>query len=657
MSILVTLRVRAPLVILALGLLISGCDSSDHKVSEDQQSSAEILPAINPAFDSISEVANSTTADGPYSAVSDFSYEAATETITLAVDSVPQGGGFISVTGNATIGGATHSYTVYTFVATNTDRVAANELTSLAVGHVAEGTAADFAAGVAQVAADTMDVDSADITSPYAEADRPAGLRASMIAVSNTFENAGFVPGVSSASAVNAEVEACMALGGVAYDNWSNQNAGGTGMLPMAEPNKDYLRCKACHGWDGLGTDGGYARRSRTETRPNAGYQDPDTVSRNISGGPVSLDMILHAGTGRSWAEGSAIFEGTDPGWRAGTRKGNEHPDLSASGMNHGEVPSADQLRCLTAFLNYPDARADRVFASVNPNPAAVPDWCTSAQCVDYTLVATADATRGKAWYEDPDGGNCWSCHGEPEDAVGPVANKPAGGLLAYLRADGKYSEFRHKAQWGQSGSVLMTRDNMSNPTAADIADVLAFLKNRIDGLSGQPVAVDDSASTQMDVSVDINVLNNDSDSDDPLTVTGFDSVSANFGIVSCTGSGICTYTPPVGFTGTDTFGYTITGGLETDSATVTVTVTGSGSGGNVAAGRVLYDADCAFCHAAGAHDPTDEFGFGDLGGRGTEMVNSGRLTNDLGSIDNMMAGIMLTDQQVLDMAAFLDTL
>jgi mono/diheme cytochrome c family protein len=939
------------MAVLVLGLLISGCDGDDgaagaagaagppgppgiscwdlneNGVGDPEEDinadgmvdvldcgpppSAEIIPGVNTAFDSITEVATSATASGAYDPVSDSAYDAGTETITLAAGSVPFGGLFVRITGDATLGGVTSSYTVYTFVASNADSVAANELTSLAVGHVAEGTAADFAAAVDLVAADTLGVDSASITAPNTEADRDSAVRASMIAVSNEFENAGFVPGTSSATTVNTAIGQCMALGGLAYDNWTKLNAGGTGALPVAEPNGDYVRCKACHGWDWLATDGGYARRSRTSSRPNAGYQDPNTVSRNISGAPVSMDMILHAGTGRSWAEGSAIFDATDPAWGPGAQTGNEHPDLSTSGVNNGEVPSADQIRCLTALLNYPEARADEVFAAINPDPATVPNWCTSTQCATYTLVGTADATRGDAWYHDPNGGNCVTCHGEPEDAVGPIATGPAGGLIAFLRQDGKYSEFRHKVHWGESGNDLMARVNMNEPTAADVADVLAYLQGRIqevadmesialgglaydnwtklnaggtgllpvaepngdyvrckachgwdalgtdggyarrsrtssrpnagyqdpntvsrnfsgvvvaadmilhagtgrswaegsaifdgtdpawgitalvdflnypgaridavfsavdpnpasvpawctstqctdytvvgtadatrgdtwyhdtsggncvtchgepedavgpiatgpaggllvflrqdgkfsefrhkvhwgesgndlmlrenmndptaadvadvlaflmtridDQVAGRPVANDDTASTEQDVAVDIDVLANDSDpTSDPLSVTAFDAASGNSGTVDCTVVGICTYTPPAGFTGVDTFDYTISDGQETATATVTVTVTSPSPVGDPVAGQARYDSECNVCHAAGAHDTTTALGGNDLGGRGQALIDAGLLVNDLGITNAVMTGITLTDQEILDMAAFLDTL
>jgi len=68
-----------------------------------------------------------------------------------------------------------------------------------------------------------------------------------------------------------------------------------------------------------------------------------------------------------------------------------------------------------------------------------------------------------------------------------------------------------------------------------------------------------------------------------------------------------------------------------------------------VAAGEALYDAECASCHSAGDHDTT---GFaGDLAGQGNNVIS------DLGSIDSAMSSITLTDQQVSDLMAFLDSL
>lgn len=87
------------------------------------------------------------------------------------------------------------------------------------------------------------------------------------------------------------------------------------------------------------------------------------------------------------------------------------------------------------------------------------------------------------------------------------------------------------------------------------------------------PSAVDDSATTEQDAAVDIDVLANDSDADgDVLTVTSVtDPVN---GIATDDGNGIITYAPDPGFAGIDSFDYTISDGSgDLTEATVTVTV------------------------------------------------------------------------------------
>ncbi len=98
---------------------------------------------------------------------------------------------------------------------------------------------------------------------------------------------------------------------------------------------------------------------------------------------------------------------------------------------------------------------------------------------------------------------------------------------------------------------------------------------------SGVPVAVDDAASTNVNVPVIIPVLANDFDPDDPLAITGVGSPTAQGGSATVDNNGTpgnttddrILYTPAGGFSGVDTFNYTITGGGDTDTALVTVTV------------------------------------------------------------------------------------
>jgi cytochrome c2 len=245
----------------------------------------------------------------------------------------------------------------------------------------------------------------------------------------------------------------CVEMGALAFDNWTKSDAGGTGSLPAGEANSDYLRCKACHGWDRLGTDGGYVRRSRTGTRPNAGDGDGDSTSRAIATGSVTADQVLHAGTGRSFAEGTGSWVARNASPSAantaahtgGFTLGNQHPDFSDGTMTQA------QIDCLVEFLNFEDADAGTYFAAVNPaqNP------------VLYTLVGTADAAAGASFFD----GRCTACH-------------DLAFATDYVQGDGKYSELAHKARWGIP-NTQMTRGIMGDPTAQDIVNLMAYLQQQ----------------------------------------------------------------------------------------------------------------------------------------------------------------------------------
>ena len=103
-----------------------------------------------------------------------------------------------------------------------------------------------------------------------------------------------------------------------------------------------------------------------------------------------------------------------------------------------------------------------------------------------------------------------------------------------------------------------------------------------VTGVNDTPQAVDDNQATNEDTMVAIDVLANDNLGDEPTTIVSVDAASAEGGSVLINDNGtpadvsddFVAYTPPNGFTGTDTFNYTIedTDG-ETSSAIVTVTI------------------------------------------------------------------------------------
>ena len=65
---------------------------------------------------------------------------------------------------------------------------------------------------------------------------------------------------------------ASISKGGIMYDKfWSTEsgfNQNNTHLASLAE-SSDFFRCKQCHGWDGLGTNGAYNNRAPKITRAN----------------------------------------------------------------------------------------------------------------------------------------------------------------------------------------------------------------------------------------------------------------------------------------------------------------------------------------------------------------------------------------------------
>ena len=88
------------------------------------------------------------------------------------------------------------------------------------------------------------------------------------------------------------------------------------------------------------------------------------------------------------------------------------------------------------------------------------------------------------------------------------------------------------------------------------------------------PNAINDALTTAQGTAGSVNVRANDTDPDgDPLSVTP--KTNGAHGTVACITAGVCTYTPAAGFSGADSFTYTVKDGHGgTDTATVAVTVT-----------------------------------------------------------------------------------
>jgi len=190
----------------------------------------------------------------------------------------------------------------------------------------------------------------------------------------------------------------------------------------------------------------------------------------------------------------------------------------------------------------------------VNDPPLAVDDSATTDEDTPVVISVLANDS-------DPDG--------SIDPTTVSIVAGPANGSVSVDPVNGDVT-YSPDADYHGSDSFTYTVEDDDGATS-NVATVTVAVAS----VNDPPLAVDDLAATGEDTPVVISVLANDSDPDgDILTVSNYDITSAEGGRVYCTTAGACTYTPPAGFNGTDTFTYTASDGNgATDVATVTVTV------------------------------------------------------------------------------------
>ncbi len=210
------------------------------------------------------------------------------------------------------------------------------------------------------------------------------------------------------------------------------------------------------------------------------------------------------------------------------------------------------------ANTNTPGPRLRVVLANSANNSPPVATGESYVTVEDTPLVVGAPGVLGND--SDPNGDLLYAVL---------VAN-PTNGVVS-LNGNGS---FTYTPATNYSGPDSFTYK--ANDGQADSATVLVSLT--VTPVNDAPVAVADSAITTQNTPVVISPLANDYDVDgDSITLVSF--IQGSHGSVSNSGGGVLTYRPTTGYTGSDSFNYTITDGQGgTNSAAVTVSVLPAGA-------------------------------------------------------------------------------
>ncbi|WP_169745657.1 beta strand repeat-containing protein [Sulfurovum lithotrophicum] len=273
---------------------------------------------------------------------------------------------------------------------------------------------------------------------------------------------------------------------------------------------------------------------------------DADTPSVNVSGNfsDPDGDTLTYSATGLP--TGLSI----DP--NTGVISGTIDKSASQSGPYSVTVTAKDSSNASTSETFS--------WTVTNPAPTANPDTGSTAE--DTQLVVAATGVLGND--TDPDG-DTLSVTGYNVGANTATVGNPLvlteGNLT--IAADGSYT-FDPAANF--NGPVPAVTYAISDSNGGTSSSTLTITVTAVDDPT---VVADDSATTEEDTPVDIDVLANDTDPEG--TKSPVASVTdGEHGTVTINPDGTVKYTPEENYNGTDTFTYT---NEEGNTATVTVTI------------------------------------------------------------------------------------
>lgn len=318
-----------------------------------------------------------------------------------------------------------------------------------------------------------------------------------------------------------------------------------------------YLSTQDLQGYERLSEQHQGGRPNRRVSQLNHSW----TLSNVAAGAVVSLEVLAAAAANSEGDDFRFAYSlnGTDYTTIGDLDNGTGQQTLSAtlpagvSGTVYLRVQDTDQT---VGYGQNDTLDVYRIRVVSAGDPGEMPPTVTISSPGDGSQFTEGDMISFSGAANDPEDGNITASITWESDLDGVIGL--GGSVQAQLSV-------------GAHQVTASATDSASN-TSTDGVTVTVNVPTQ----NSAPVAVNDAYTINQDTLSTFDVLFNDSDADsDPLTIVSV--TQATNGSVSNNGSDL-SYKPNAGFTGQDTFTYTLSDGMGgSDTATVTVTVNGGG--------------------------------------------------------------------------------
>ena len=305
----------------------------------------------------------------------------------------------------------------------------------------------------------------------------------------------------------------------------------------------------------------------------------------NRQRGFVSHAVVFDGTTYRHYLNGAEIDSGSktfntvlDKLLIGQNLNGGETPMSVAAAFIYNRALSANEFGAVETYIqqNYLTG------PSSNNLPVAVNDPARGDSL--FTTNENASFITGNVLANDSDvdGDTLRISDVDTTVTQGLVTNNNNNGTFTY-NPNGKFDSLNDGESATDSFAYTISDGNGGTATAT----VTITIDGASEPVNSSPNAVNDSYTTLsgqvLSISSSNGLLNNDID-DGPITITAIDgralpnssSFSLSNGSLSVEANGAFSYAPDAGFTGSESFVYTVSDGSQTDTATVNITVSNS---------------------------------------------------------------------------------